>query len=131
MEDHVMTKKITRVVALALVIAMACLALASCAKTLSGTYSAEGSLFGLASGKYSYTFSGSKVTVTVTTSNILTGSNTEEYTGTYEITEATDGTLSITFEFENNKTLSQTQSFAEDKDAGTITIGGQTFTKAK
>ena len=126
-----MTKKITRVVALALVIAMACLMLASCAKTLSGTYSAEGDLFGLAGAKTSYTFSGSKVTITVTTSNILTGSKTEEFAGTYEITEATDGTLSIVIDVEDSNLYSGTFSFAEDKDAGTIKINGITFTKAK
>lgn len=126
-----MTKKITRVIALALVMAMACLALASCAKTLSGTYSSEGDFLGLAGAKTSYTFSGSKVTITVTTSNFITGSDTDEYQGTYEITEATDGTLSIVFDIEDSKVYSGTFSFAEDKDAGTIKINGITFTKAK
>ncbi|MBO5023204.1 MAG: hypothetical protein J6D11_02695 [Clostridia bacterium] len=125
-----MTKKITRVIALALVMAMACLALASCAKTLSGTYSAEGNFLGMAGAKTSYTFSGSKVTITVTTSNIITGSDTDEYKGTYEITEATDGTLSIVIDVENSDLYSGTFSFSEDKDAGTIKINGQTFTKA-
>ena len=123
-------KKITRIVALALVIALACLTLASCAKTLNGTYSAELDV-ALASVKVSYTFKGGNVTLTVTGSNFITGSATQEYDGKYEITEAEDGTMSITFEFEDSnddtKKYGGTQRFSEDKDAGTIKIGAFTY----
>ena len=122
--------KITRVIALALVVALVCLTLASCGKTLKGTYSAELDV-ALASVKVSYTFKGSNVTLTVTGSTILTGSSTQEYDGKYEITEAEDGTMSITFEFEDNnddtKKYGGTQRFSEDKDAGTIKIGAFTY----
>ena len=124
-------KKLTKVLALVLVAAMLCLVLASCGKTLSGTYSAEASLGGLVGGKTSFTFKGSKVILTVTGSNFITGSSTTEYEGTYEITEAEDGTMSITFEFEDSnddtKKYGGTQRFSEDKDAGTIKIGAFTY----
>ena len=127
--------KLTKVLALVLVAAMLCLVLASCGKTLSGTYSAEASLGGLVGGKTSFTFKGSKVILTVTGSNFITGSSTTEYEGTYEITEAEDGTMSITFEFEDNnddtKSFGGTHSFSENKDAGTIKIGIITYTKTK
>ncbi len=128
-------KKLARVLALVLVIAMACLALASCAKTLSGTYSAEAGLGSLAGVKTSFTFKGSKVILTVTGSSFITGSATTEYEGKYEITEAADGTMSITFEFESEDddatSYNKTHTFSENKDADTITIGGITYTKQK
>ncbi len=128
-------KNLARVLALVLVIAMACLALASCGKTLSGTYSAEVGLGDLAGVKQSFTFKGSKVILTVTGSSFLTGSATAEYEGKYEITEAADGTMNITFEFESEdedaKDFNKTHSFSEDKDAGTIKIGAITYTKQK
>ncbi len=125
-------KKFTKVLALVVVAAMLCLALASCGKTLSGTYTAGGDIGGLAGAKTSYTFSGSKVTVSVTTT-LLGSQKTTEYEGKYEIAEAKDGSMTITFTFEDSeaKEYTGTQKFAEDKDAKTITIGMITYTKAE
>jgi uncharacterized lipoprotein YehR (DUF1307 family) len=123
-------KKLTKVLALAIVVAMACLALASCGKTLSGTYTAELDV-GIAGAKTSYTFKGSKVTVTKTGS-LFGAQNTTEYEGKYVITEAKDGSMTITFTFEDSDAKEYTgeYKFAEDKDAKTITIGVVTYTKA-
>ena len=57
-----MTKKITKAVALVLVFSLVCIALASCGKTLSGTYSATigGDTVGV---KTSYKFSGKTITI--------------------------------------------------------------------
>ena len=125
-------KKLTKVIALVVVAAMLCLALASCGKTLSGTYTAGGDIGGLAGAKTSYTFSGSKVTVSVTTT-LLGSQNTTEYEGKYEIEEAKDGSMTIKFTFEDSDAKEYTgeYKFAEDKDAKTITIGVITYTKAE
>ena len=111
---------------------------ASCAKTLSGTYSLGGDVGGLVGSKTSLTFSGSKVTVT-TTATLLGSTKTIESNGTYEITEAADGTQSITITFDDKaddsaKSYGGTQAFSEGKDAdgnATIKIGIFTFTKTK
>ncbi len=127
-------KNLARVLALVLVVATLCLTLASCGKTLSGTYTAEAGLGGLVGGKTSLKFSGSKVTLAVT-GTLLGSSSTTEYEGTYEIKEADDGSMTITFEFKDNnsdtKDFSGTKTFSEDKDAGTIKIGLITYTKQK
>ncbi len=125
-------KTLKKVLALSLVLCLV-FALVSCGKTLSGTYSAGGDIGGLVGGGSSYTFSGSKVTVTVSTT-ILGSTKTVEYEGTYEITEAADGsmTISMTFEDADAKSYSvNNQKFVENKDAGTITIGLVTYTKQK
>ena len=114
---------------------MAVVALASCSKMLSGTYSASGSLLGLAGAKTSYTFSFNKVTVTSTT-EVLGSSSTKEYVGTYEIKEATDGTQQITMTFTDSdaSSYSGTYSFSQGKNesgVATITIAGATYTKVK
>ncbi len=124
-------KTLKRISALALVLCMV-FALVSCGKTLSGTYTAGGDI-GIAGAKTSYTFSGSKVTVNVTTT-LLGSSNTKTYEGTYEITEAEDGTMTISMSFEDGDASEysvSSKTFKEDKDAGTITIGLVTYTKQK
>ena len=116
---------------LALVLALSLVfVLVSCGKTLSGTYTAGGDLLGLAGGKVSYTFSGSKVTVS-TSSSFLGSTKTSEYKGEYEIIEAEDGSMTIKFTFEDSEAseYTGTKTFKEDKDAGTITIGLVTYTK--
>ncbi len=125
-----MKKMISRVLVFALLACMVLTAV-SCAKKLSGTYEAGGDFGGLVGGKKAYTFNGSKVTVTVT-GTLLGNTSTKEYEGTYEITEAADGsmTISITFESEDADEYEVTsQVFKEDEEAGTITIGLVTYTK--
>ena len=80
--------------------------LASCSKTVSGTY--EGKIdIGLASYAVTYTFSGKKVTaVSKLTVGVVVS---EEAKGTYEITENEDGTMEITFDFEEEKTVFKVQ----------------------
>ncbi len=123
-------KTLTRVLALALTLCLV-FVLVSCGKTLSGTYSTEAGLGGLVGGKHSYTFSGSKVTVTASTT-LLGNTTTKEYKGTYEINEAEDGSMTITITFEDSDASEysvSSKTFKEDKDAGTITIGLITYTK--
>ncbi len=126
-------KTLKRVLALSLVLCLV-FALVSCGgKKLSGTYSAGGNLGGLAGANASYTFSGSKVTVTKSVT-VLGQSKVTEYEGTYEIKEAEDGTMTITMTFEDKDASEYSvtnQKFTENKDAGTITIGIVTYTKQK
>ena len=94
-------KKAVRWMALALVAVMLCVMMVGCGITLSGTYSAELDAI-IAGGKTSYTFSGRKVVLTMT--NELFGQvTTTEYTGEYEIDEAADGTMTISFDFEDDE----------------------------
>ncbi len=127
-----MKKTFVRIAAVALVLVMLTAVLASCGTTLSGVYSGELGIGSLVGGKLSYNFKGSKVTITVTTT-LLGSTSSQEFEGKYEITEADDGTQSITFTFESDdedaKSYGGTKTFAQDKDAGTITIGGLTYTK--
>lgn len=120
-------KKTMKWLAVAMAVVMLCMTLVACAKTLSGTYSAELDL-AIAGGKTSYTFSGSKVTVSVT--NELFGkSETKEYTGKYEITEAEDGSMTIALTFENADAKSYTGSYSFAETETGIKIGMIEYTK--
>ena len=130
-------KKMTKIFSLVMALVLVCLVFASCAKTLSGTYSAEvgGSIAG---GEISLSFSGKEVTVTVG-ANVIGLSATKDFTGTYEINEVADGTQTITINFDGDVTgtavqLGGTQSFSEGKDENgnkTISIGLITLTQEK
>lgn len=127
-----MKKTITRVVSMAVVVAMVCIMFASCATILSGTYTGKADLFGLAGGEVSYKFVGSSVTVTAT-ANVIGFEKTSTYKGKYTINDKDDGTQTITFKFESDdaEQYNGTVSFSQDKDAGTIKMGGVTYTKSK
>lgn len=122
-------KKFTKVIAIVLVLAALVCVFASCGKKLSGKYTGEVNLV-LASYKVTYNFSGSKVTVTHTTSNFITGSDTTTVEGKYEITENDNGMeITFTFEKEDDVAKSATYSFEEGEDY--IKINGIKYTKAE
>ena len=106
-------KKFTKVIAIVLVLATLVCVFASCGKKLKGKYTGEINLV-VAKYQVTYNFSGSKVTVTHTTSNFLTGSDTTTVEGKYEIAESDNG-MEITFTFENEDDVakSATYSFEE------------------
>ena len=112
--------KLTKVLALVLVAAMLCIALASCGKTLSGTYSAE--IIGTGA---SYTFKGSKVTIKA---KVLGFEKT--FDGKYEIYEE-DGAEKIKFTFEDDDAKEYAGSFSFSEGEDYIKIGGIKYTKAK
>ena len=130
-------KKTMKILTLVMALVLVCCVFASCANTLSGTYSAEAG-GALASGKISMTFSGKNVTITTVT-GIVGFTSTNEIEGTYEIAETADGTQTITITVDGEadgeaKSLLGTQNFTKGKDANgneTITIGIFTLTKAK
>ena len=106
-------KKFAKVLALVLVLSMVCVAFASCATKLSGTY--KNTLGG------TYEFSGSKVTY-----KTLLGSSE----GTYEITKNDDGKQVIIFNFEESLAgLVNGQEIPFEKTDDGIKIGGVEYTK--
>ena len=114
-------KKITKILALAMILAIACITLASCAK-ISGTYENNG-FFGL--GSTELTFKGSKITVEM-------GDVKAE--GTYKIDE---DKITIEFPDENEDDLTWSDLFKllngeHDFEKGDdyIKIGGTKYTKA-
>lgn len=115
-------KKFTKLIAIALVLATLVCVFASCGKKISGKYSGELNL-GVASYKVTYNFSGSKVTVTKTSSNIITGSSTETAEGKYEIAESDNG-MEITFTFETENDVAQSATYTFEEGEGYIKING-------
>ena len=102
---------------------------ASCAKTLSGSYEAELSLLGQGV-NVTYTFSGSKVTVTSKVT-ILGTVNTEEIKGTYEIAENADGSLEITFDFEEETATLRDGTYTFSEEENSIKIAGVPYNKVE
>ncbi|MBQ9746394.1 MAG: hypothetical protein IJW21_06185 [Clostridia bacterium] len=111
-------KKLTKVLALTVVLAMACLVLASCG--LSGKYESKGIL-----STTTLEFKGDKVTITI---------GSLEAEGTYKI----DGDeITITLDNADDGALSWGDALngfngthAYEKDGDTIKIGGTKYTKA-
>ena len=115
-------KKTMRWIAIAMVALMLCLTLVGCAKTLKGTYVAEGDLFGIASGETSYEFSDKKVTITVK-AGAFGFETSKSFEGTYEIVKADDDTMDIVFTF-GEEADSYSGSFDFEEVDGGIKIGG-------
>ena len=112
-----MKKTVLKVVALMLVAVIACVALASCGKTLNGEYKT-------ALGTPTFTFKGNKVTLEI---DLLITATTIE--GKYEIE---DDKITFTWEGENAdkaEDYSGTLAFAEGD--GYITIGGVKYNKVE
>ena len=109
--------------AVALALLMVTFVFASCGKTIKGTYEAE--IDGGLLGKYTatYEFSGSKVTVTRKTTNLLQQVETKTYNGTYEITENDDGTMEITFNMENGDDAIKSETLTFEQGDDFIKIG--------
>ena len=94
-------KKMTKALALVLVLSMVCIIFASCGKTLSGTYKLDATVVG-SGAVTTYTFSGSKVTLTIETKVLGNVTSTDTFEGKYEISEKDSGDLQITFTFEGD-----------------------------
>ena len=94
-------KKTLKIMALVMAALMLCLALTSCGKKLSGKYKGEIDVL-VASYEVVYEFKGNNVTVTRQLKSVLGNADPVEIKGTYEITEAADGDLQITFEYEKD-----------------------------
>ena len=128
-KDFIIMKKFTKVIAVILVLATLVCVFASCGKKLSGKYSGEINVL-VASYKVTYDFSGSKVTVTHTTSNIITGSNTKTVEGKYEITESDNG-MEITFTFETEDDVAKNATYSFEEGEGYIKINGIQYSEVE
>ncbi len=124
-----MKKTMTKLAAFVLAMLMMTCIFASCAKTLSGSYEAELSLLGQGV-NVTYTFSGSKVTVTSKVT-ILGTVNTEEIKGTYEIAENADGSLEITFDFEEETATFRDGTYTFSEEENSIKIAGVPYNKVE
>ena len=120
-----MKKTMTRIVAVALVAVMLCLGLASCGKTLSGTYSAEELGTGI-----TLKFDGKDVKFTIK----VLGSEVASFDATYEIKDdkitfdvADEEEISNDFAKEIIEELEEPVDFEEGDDY--IKIDGDKFTK--
>lgn len=122
-------KKITKVLALTLVAVMLLCTFASCAKKLSGDYTGEVN-FIVGKASVTYSFSGSKVTVTSKTT-VLGNVNTTTYEGTYEITENDDESMEITLTFENGDDNIKSGTYTLEEGEDYIKIAGIQYTKAE
>ena len=98
-------KKIISALLVCVLLVGCVLALASCGKMISGTYKDP-------TGNVQYKFSGNKVTKTT---DKLIGDD-EVIEGKYSITEADDGSMTITFEFEGQ--TAETVGFAQGEENG-------------
>ena len=126
-------KKFARIIALVLVIATFTCLIASCGKTLNGTYvmKATDIDFGdLGSNKTTVKFSGNKITVTTTTS-VFGQESTTTQEGTYKLEQDEDGNWKITTTYELDGKEQTSSAPFEELDKGDIKIAGVTYTKEK
>ena len=121
-------KNVLKVVALLMVAVIACTALASCGNKISGSYKGEINIL-VASYEVVYDFSGSKVTVTHQLNSLLGNGDPVVVEGTYEIAEAADGELEITFEYESEDDVVKGGTFDFEEGDGYIKIGGVKYEK--
>ena len=122
-----MKKTILKAITLLLATITLVCALTSCAKRISGSYSAELEILSQ-SWEVTYTFKGSKVEA-VSKTTFLGTITTNECNGKYEIVENEDGTFEITFDFEEENDLFKDGTYTFEEGENFIKIGGSTYTK--
>lgn len=126
-------KKVLNIFIICVIAVFTMVMLTSCKNQLRGTYTKQGNAI-VATAKVSYTFKGNKYTQT-NTSNVLGSQTVTEINGKYEITEAADGTKTISFTYRENDTeKTDSFSFSETVDENgndAIEIGGVLFIKQK
>ena len=118
-----------KIFALVLVTVMMLGCLAGCGKTISGSYEAKLEFLGQ-SWNVTYTFSGKKVEA-VSKVTILGNVRNEISTGTYEIIEAADGSLEITFDFEEETDLFKDSTYTFVQEESYIQIGDSQYSKVE
>lgn len=122
-------KVLTKVLTVVLAVTLLCFVFASCAETLSGTYTGEVN-FGIGKASAEYKFSGSKVTITYE-GGLFGFSGSHELEGTYEINEKEDGsktmTITISTDDSNASKFSGTHSY--EKGDGYIKLDGIQYNK--
>lgn len=104
--------------------------LAACGKKVeSGSYEAELEVLGQ-SWNVTYTFKGSKVEA-VNKITFLGNITTETAEGKYEIVENDDGTMEITFEFDEENDSFENKTVTYKEGEGYIELGGVRYNKVE
>ena len=111
-----MKQRIFKLAALMLAVVMMAGILVACGKTVSGSYEADLTILGQGM-NVTYTFKGNKVEA-VSKVTLLGNVKNTETSGTYEINENADGTMEITFDFEEESTAFKdgTYTFVQGED---------------
>ena len=122
-------KRIVSLLLVCVLLLSCAVVLASCGKTLSGTYEAKVEAVGQ-SISTSYKFSGKKFELTVKTT-FIGNVTTDTTSGTYEITENADGTLEIKFAVENDEGEVKESTYTLVKTDEYIKIGNVQYNKVK
>lgn len=122
-----MKKTVRKMLTLALVAMMLLGSFAGCGKSLSGSYEAELKVFGQ-SWKVTYNFSGKKVEAESKVT-LLGNVEANTYKGTYEIVENEDGSMEITFDFEEESDLFKDGTFTFTEAEDYIKIAGSQYNK--
>ncbi len=114
-------KKSVRVIAVAMALLMVGMLLVACGSTISGTYSNEIEVLGIASGT-TFEFKGSKVSMTIK----VAGMSGDPIEGTYKI----DGDkITFTFEGDSEDAKKWNQELPFEKTDDGIKIGGVEYKK--
>ncbi len=125
-----MKKTFLKVLTISLVAVMLVCTLASCAKTVpAGSYDAQIEIFGQ-KWTVTYTFKGNKVEA-VNKATVLGNVKTETVEGKYKITENSDGSMEITFEFEKETDLFKNETVTFEEGEGYIKLGLVTYNKVE
>ena len=120
-------KNVIKITAVALLVVVLTLTLASCAKTISGSYEAKLGDTDIIGTELTYTFSGNRVKIE-STSGIAGFEKTVEFEGTYEIfTEEDVEYIKFTFEDEDADSYNTKVTFKQTEDG--IELGGVKYDK--
>ena len=122
-----MKKTVIKIASVMIALLMMACVFASCAKKLSGSYQAGLSLLGQGA-DVTYTFSGSKVEATQKLT-ILGSVKSNTVSGTYEITENADGSMEITFDFEEESDIFKDGTYTFSEGEGYVKIAGVTYSE--
>ena len=126
--NFLIMKKTVRILSVLLALLMVTCVLASCGKTIKGTYSAEVDVLLL---KYTatYEFSGKNVTVTRVVNPLIGDAQTFTIEGTYEIIKNDDDTMDIKFEFKTDDDYIKSGTFDFEQGEDYIKIGAVKYNK--
>ena len=124
-----MKKTFIKALALTMVAIMLICALASCVKLIFGTYDTQVEILGQ-KWTVTYTFKGNKVEAT-SKATILGNVKSETAEGTFKITENSDGSMEITFEFEEETSVFKNETVTFEQGEDYIKLGLTTYNKVK
>lgn len=124
-----MKKTILKALTLSLVAVMLICTLASCGKMISGSYDSQVELFGQ-KWTVTYTFTLNKVEAT-SKATVLGTVQSETVEGTYKITENSDGSMEITFEFEKETDVFKNETVTFEQGEDYIKLGLVTYNKVE